>query len=303
MILVDPPITKNYIEYEKGSSKKRRITIPTQLFQGGYEDFQAPQSYHEETGAQLKLSGWSMLDDLVHYWTNSLPPGLNVAEASVLSISYYPFRIIAAEWVKYVEVMSLSVKQYEYQIDDIPDLVQLERFDSDLKALQSWRRRTVSTRHKLDNIILFITDARNAFDSQISELLLGDYKYLATEVDRYGRLLQSMLLVVTSLVQIVDSRRSFAETANISRLTYLALAFVPLSFVSSLFSMSGDLAPGGHNFWFYFAVAIPLMLIVFALARAPLDKLKVLWMNLYRRNFGFRRNRSERLLPYDDKMT
>lgn len=225
----------------------------------------------------------------------------------MLHISCYPFRIIAAEWVKYVEVMSLSVKQYEYQIDDIPDLVHtLERFDSDLKALQSWRRRTVSTRHKLDNIIQFITNARpSSSNDKIADLLLDDYKHLAAEVDRYGQLLQSMLPVVTSLVQIVDSRRSFAETANISRLTYLALAFVPLSFISSLFSMSGDLAPGGTTFWVYFVVAIPLVGIVFALARVPLDKLKISWMDLKRRRFGLRRKASGQRTTYDEeyKMT
>ena len=210
---------------------------------------------------------------------------------SMLSAAYYPLRIVAAEWVKYVEVMSLSVKQYEYQIDDIPDLMHtLVRFDADLKALQSWRRRTLSTSRKLEGIIKSIAAANESLiDNEIETLLLEDYQYLISEVDRYGQLLQSMLPVVTSMVQIVDSRRSFAETANISRLTYLALAFVPLSFVSSLFSMSDELAPGGSEFWLYFVVAIPLMLLIFALVRLPLDKIKCAWTNVENRLFAARR--------------
>ncbi|PVH90834.1 hypothetical protein DM02DRAFT_508286, partial [Periconia macrospinosa] len=68
-------------------------------------------------------------------------------------------------------------------------------------------------------------------------------------VEDFGRRLETMLPVVTSLVQVIDSRRSFDETANVSRLTVMALAFVPLTYVSSLFSMSEKLGPGGSLFW------------------------------------------------------
>ena len=85
--------------------------------------------------------------------------------------------------------------------------------------------------------------------------LIEDYKHISTNINECGRRLESMLPVFTSLAQIMDSRRSFAETANISRLTILALTFVPLTFVSSLFSMNAINSPGGSYFWVYFVVA------------------------------------------------
>lgn len=231
-----------------------------------------------------------MADDLINYWSLSLPPQMETARPSVLSIAYYPLRIIAAEWIKYVEIMRQSVKQYEYQINNIPNLAKmLERFDSDLKALQSWRRRTISTRHKLDSIIHFVTMARHgSVDDETADLLLRDYRHLEAAVARHGQLLEMMLPVLTSLVQVVDSRRSFIETANISRLTYLALAFVPLSFISSVFSMSADFAPDGNKFWVYFVVAIPLMMLVFALARLPVAELNLFWASLRKRRGGIK---------------
>ena len=72
-----------------------------------------------------------------------------------------------------------------------------------------------------------------------------------------------------SLVQVIDARHALAETANISRLTVLALIFVPLSYVSSLFSMNSQNMPGSPHFWVYFAVAVPVTLLVFLLARPP----------------------------------
>ncbi|KAI4143272.1 MAG: hypothetical protein LQ340_007059 [Diploschistes diacapsis] len=290
LILVDPPVTDQYILENRASGTRRQITIPTDLFQGGYQDFRPSPPLQDEASWRTKPLKAGMADDLINYWSLSLPPQMETARPSVLSIAYYPLRIIAAEWIKYVEIMRQSVKQYEYQINNIPNLAKmLERFDSDLKALQSWRRRTISTRHKLDSIIHFVTMARHgSVDDETADLLLRDYRHLEAAVARHGQLLEMMLPVLTSLVQVVDSRRSFIETANISRLTYLALAFVPLSFISSVFSMSADFAPDGNKFWVYFVVAIPLMMLVFALARLPVAELNLFWASLRKRRGGIK---------------
>ena len=90
--------------------------------------------------------------------------------------------------------------------------------------------------------------------------LLKDIKHIAANAEIYQHRLKSMIPIVISLVQIVDSRRSIAEKTNMTQLTYLALIFVPLTFVPSIFSMSGHLAPGGKSFWIYFVIAIPLVI-------------------------------------------
>ncbi len=76
-----------------------------------------------------------------------------------------------------------------------------------------------------------------------------------------------MVSVVTSVLQITDTRRSLKEAANVTRLTYLTLLFVPLSFVASLFSMNGDVS--AHDLAIYFAVALPLCAMVFFVTRLP----------------------------------
>ena len=88
--------------------------------------------------------------------------------------------------------------------------------------------------------------------------------------------------VATSLIQAIDSRRSLTETINISRLTYLALSFIPLTFVSGLFSMNDNIAPGGKLFGLYFAVSIPLCIIVFLIVRPPTSTPAVLAARLWR---------------------
>ena len=45
-------------------------------------------------------------------------------------------------------------------------------------------------------------------------------------------------------------------------LTILGITFIPLAYVASLFSMSDGYRPGGELFWVYFAVALPLVVLI-----------------------------------------
>uniref|UniRef100_A0A8H7K3L3 Uncharacterized protein n=1 Tax=Bionectria ochroleuca TaxID=29856 RepID=A0A8H7K3L3_BIOOC len=94
-------------------------------------------------------------------------------------------------------------------------------------------------------------------------MLLKDIQYIQKQLDDYSRSLEQMLTVATSMVQLLDSRRSILEAVSVRRLTYIALVFVPLSWVSSLFSMSDTYLPGHGRFWVYFAVALPLICLCF----------------------------------------
>jgi hypothetical protein len=73
-----------------------------------------------------------------------------------------------------------------------------------------------------------------------------------------------MVLVVTSLVQIVDTHQSLKEVMNVTQLTNLALLFIPLSFVTDLFSMNDGVTT--HGLKLYFSVVIPLCAVVFSFA-------------------------------------
>jgi len=63
-------------------------------------------------------------------------------------------------------------------------------------------------------------------------------------------------------LSILQGRLSVAEAKLVSTLTWLGLIFIPLSFSTTIFSMSGDFQPGGTRFWVYFAVAFPMLCLV-----------------------------------------
>jgi hypothetical protein len=243
-----------------------QLVLPSRPFQGGYEDFSARPSFFEaDSGCPGRIS---LLEDLVYYWEKERPPAFQPEQPTLLSLAYYPLKIAAGEWVGYVAVMSNSIKQYEYSTEAPLEEHSLRKIDSDLRGLEVWGRRCLQTSSKLQSAISFLK-YQNKGDTELEQyaLLIRDFEHIAALVEAYGRRLEIMVPVVTSILQITDTRRSLREAANVTRLTNLALLFVPLSFVASLLSMNGGVS--GHELAIYFAVALPLCAVVFFVARLP----------------------------------
>jgi len=245
-----------------------QLVLSSRPFQGGYEDFsERPSFFEPDSRSPGRLS---LLEDLVYFWQKERPPAFQSKQPTLLSLTYYPLKIAAAEWVSYVAVMSNSIKQYEYTTEaPLPSQEHgLRKIDSDLRSLEVWGRRCLQTLSKLQSAINFLK-YRNKGDTELEQysLLIQDFEHIAALVNTYGHRLEIMVPVVTSVLQIADTRRSLKEAANVTRLTYLALLFVPLSFVASLFSINGGVTR--HDLAIYFSVALPLCAIVFFVTRLP----------------------------------
>ena len=280
LVLVDPSTSMFCVSKHQADKAAMPVVLQSQPFQGGFEDFLSQPAFTGFANSGPRLERHSLLEDLLFYWRNGQPQGLDLNGPTLISLSQYPLRIIAAEWMVYLELMYHSTKQYEFTPGTIPTaLEQISTLYADLSNLQKWGRRGMATSYKLRYVIDFLeVDPDHDQDEELKTLLLKDFNYIASRVDVYSCRLSEMVPIVTSLIQIIDSRRSLMETANISRLTHLAMVFVPLTFVTGLFSMDESIAPGGKAFWLYFAVAIPICLIVYCLARPPIGSLKSLAM-------------------------
>jgi Mg2+ and Co2+ transporter CorA len=220
-----------------------------------------------------------MLDELVHHWSQQPPPMFTPSAPTLQALSYYPFRIVAAEWVNYIAVLGLSLREYELSTSPTSDLVaELEKLNTDLRILQGWRRRILSTQAKLRRNIRFIRSHSDPLKpSEDWDDLMEDYEFISTEVVEHGNRLEAMVPLVTSAASLIESRRSLTETANVTRLTILAVVFIPLSYVAALFSMAEEFGPSGSQFWIYFATAVPLAVVVGLIAKPPVTFARKVW--------------------------
>lgn len=293
IILVDVCINDSF--WFRGPDDSVTTTkLQVRPFQDGFEGFDSGASFLDGVFPEHGLEQRSLLGDLIFYWGNEMPEGFDVKRPTLISLSYYPLKIIAAEWIMYSEVMFYSRKQHEYAPNSVPAaLKHVALLNTDLSSLQTWARRSMATSHKLHDVIRFLKYQRSQDrDVDCCTLLIEDYEHIALTIDTYSRRLEAMVPVVTSMIQIVDSQQALKVTANIARLTYLALVFMPLTFVSGLFSMNDHIKPGGREFWVYLVVAIPVSIIVFFVARPPrrfVDFIALWSWKLRRSNLGISR--------------
>ena len=245
-------------------------------YQGGTEDFTDTPSYSSYLESSPKPAKLSVFDDLACY-LQAPPPGFDVNDQYLLPLIYFPLRIVTMEWMIYTRLMSQCVKKYDHSVRDLHLRLQnTELLDADLRDLQKSRRRGMKSLYKLHTAAEFIkhwSTKKPEPETEAWHLMIRDIDYTTAQVEAYTRQLEAMVPVVTSLVQILDSRRSDVEASKIKQLTYVALIFVPLSFVATLFSMSDKYTPGASGFWIYFVVALPLSMVVLAIARLPLGDL------------------------------
>jgi hypothetical protein len=269
-MIVDPPHGRDYYPYRHKNSIKHKIRLNVSPIPGTFEDFPDPPKFSESWSHLVGKNRGSLFEEIVNFWQHDYPHGFNMNEPSVQILACYALRVVAAEWVKYVEVMRHCIKLYRHVEMGAPTL---EIINYGLHSLQGWRLRSLNSQEKVESVLRKLR-AQNAVDSDSeSRAIMGpiieDYECILRNIQTAGTGLENMLPVVTSLVQIIDTRQSLAETANVTRLTILALTFIPLSYVASLFSMNEKNMPGSDHFWVYFAVAIPVTLAVFLVAKPP----------------------------------
>ena len=271
LMLVDPPISNYYVSRPHLNSNATILELQTRLFQGGFQDFLPCLPFSDNNNPETGPIRSSPLETFIFYWGIQRPPKFNVDHPTLLSLSSYPLSMVAAEWMTYLELMYHSIKQYEYSPDTaLAALGQITILSADMHALQQWARRSIASTNKIRHVIEYLRHRMTKEDDkEHTAILIEDYKHISLGIDTYSHRLEALVSMATSLIQAIDCRRSLTETVNISRLTYLALSFIPLTFVSGLFSMNDDIAPGGGLFGLYFAVSIPLCVMVFLVVHLP----------------------------------
>jgi hypothetical protein len=88
------------------------------------------------------------------------------------------------------------------------------------------------------------------------------HAYMADHQQHIDRLTN----VVTSVISIYERRRGIEDSRNVTRLTWLATFFIPLSFVATLFAMQEDIGSIRQTIKWYFAAALPLAFLSLGLA-------------------------------------
>lgn len=100
----------------------------------------------------------------------------------------------------------------------------------------------------------------------VSEDITPDFRNVLDKMKELQDRTDRLTSVVVAAISIEDSRRGLQENRNLARLTWLATIFIPLTFITGLFSMQSDIASLRLTFGWYFASAVPVTVLALAFA-------------------------------------
>ena len=158
------------------------------------------------------------------------------------------------------EYVNTRLGQIEWEIELGLSNLYAQDFDHTLKTLLIWRRRMpiyhafversisrISTRYKSSSD----TTPFDSWQDVLTNLadILHRLEILHCRADK-------IMAVSMAVTAREESKKATQESRAITRVSYLAFVFVPLSFWTSFFSMSGEFPV--TTYWIYAAVAFPI---------------------------------------------
>lgn len=102
-----------------------------------------------------------------------------------------------------------------------------------------------------------------------------DWYFIKKRLELYETCSRDIVSSALGLLSLIESHKSVQEAESARVLALLGTVYLPLSLTAGILSMGGSFTPGQSQFWVFFAVAGPLMVLSFGAAYMP-----VIWRNL-----------------------
>jgi Mg2+ and Co2+ transporter CorA len=201
-------------------------------------------------------------------------------------------QIVCSDWNILVRYIMARLGQIEWELER-PDFrpnsntsvaASLDKLHTWRRRLPSWKTMIKETQERLFGEL--ITGPQYNLPSKVSggtldddclSRLKKDFDVVESELVELWNRTERIATVATAVTSIEESRSAMAQNSALGRLTYLAVIFAPLSFISSFFSMAPELGELTTTIWIYFVVAVPVSIIAFLLVEPSVLK----WMKSF----------------------
>lgn len=256
----------------------------------------------------------SLYDDLV-YWAENWKLFSSPSTTGPASIIDSPLdgllRVVCSEWLTLSEYLKARLSQIEWEIT-FPQHFLSEgiSIDNALKKLHIWRRLVPLYREMVTESLqrvfqvpchaLKLPNSRAGWentsredgevtnyrslsplhDSPSVSAMREDFVRMLSYLEEYDQRIHRLTSVVTAVIAMQDSQRAREQSMSIAgRFTLLAVLFIPLSFIASLFSMTDDIGElrGTMKWYFISCSAFFVLCLLAAFATRYFRSLKFKW--------------------------
>ncbi|KAH5583284.1 hypothetical protein HBI24_109380 [Parastagonospora nodorum] len=252
----------------------------TRLFHGHYRDksITRPTTTSESKQTRAQATWYSDIVEISSRFLGNqpFPPGTAI---NLMAVVYPATVAVCAEWLKVCRLYSVFLDQIESEFispsDSGPKRSMIDKALNTLtrlrKYLPNWRRMVIATLEDAMPAATRLSKPDSHPQDKQNDLLLDqigpDLKRIQHNIEE----LQARSIRLTDRcvaeMQLQAARESLAESHNLARLSWLATIFVPLTFLSGLFSMSEDVSSLQGSFKYYFSIGIPLVTVALVVVR------------------------------------
>jgi Mg2+ and Co2+ transporter CorA len=200
----------------------------------------------------------SLFEDLLRQ-TLTLPspiPSLLPTHPTALALPI--LSLIAAEWLTVIAYITTGLTKIEWELEHPTYRDALSGLDGALDRLHPLRRLLPVYKTMILEVLSTLLAPNNLSPSSPLQDLYAQFNKLLSSLSALQTRTQNIISLATTIISIEENHRATKMNKNLVRVTYLAVVFVPMAFVSSFFSMSPNLQELEQTIWVYFAVALPL---------------------------------------------
>jgi len=255
------------------------ITLGTPIWHG-HSNWQPTSSMY--TTGITATSNSSLYNEILDK-TRSFPwfAPQSQGELSVEGIIAKPALYAAvAEWLILCDYMKARLGQIEWELEK-PGRFRSkgDAIDASLSRLHVWRRVIPLYREMISETLEQALPAAvrllplprsgippGGYRTDVVEDITQDYQRVQNALNELQNRVDRLSSIVMAEISIEDSRRGLQENHNLARLTWMATTFIPLSFVTGLYSMQTNIAEIKTTFGWYFLTAVPLTIAVVGIA-------------------------------------
>lgn len=226
ILLVDPPITAGFPLWS------------------GYGNFHPPPSFHTPIDDVTFPKGTTPVQQFIFWTLNQSNCKANVPPPTpdLLPLAY--FTIVCSQWLILCEYVNTRLGQVEWEVERGLMHLHAQDFDHTLQTLLTWRRRMPIYHSFVERTISrisarYTSGADNPPWHSWNDILTN-LRDILRRLDILNRRTDNIMSVSMAITQREESRNAVQESHALNRISYLAFIFVPLSFLATFFSMSGD---------------------------------------------------------------
>lgn len=257
----------------------------------GYRPFVNSPTPSEARASYPAREKKNVFDDLLFWIKHMSREDLDSVRNNPQVMAFRMAQIICAEWLTLSQYIMARLGQIEWELERPDFRKDSDDIDASLAKLHTWRRRlplytnmVADTKRKLFGssgvgVVNVRVVGNGGEKGDCMAQLRPDFDMVAKGLDELYERTERIATVATAVTAIEESRRAMEQNRSLGRLTYLAVIFAPLSFITSLLSMTDDVASLHGTLRLFFSIAAPVSLVVFLMVDFS-------WLAMLRTAFG-----------------